>query len=87
MGSETEKSAEGIGANVTAKERETELRAALTYGVIDNIDVIWTIPHQWKKTEVSDATVSDVSGVADVSMEIKWRFFEKDGLSLAVKRG
>ena len=86
MGSETEKSAEGIGANVTAKERN-RARAALTYGVIDNIDVIWTIPHQWKKTEVSDATVSDVSGVADVSMEIKWRFFEKDGLSLAVKRG
>jgi Putative MetA-pathway of phenol degradation len=83
----TEKSAEGIGANVTAKERETELRAALTYGIIDNIDVILTIPYQWQKTEVGDATVSDVSGIADISMEVKWRFFEKDGWSLAVKPG
>jgi hypothetical protein len=86
-GSETEKSGEGTGANMTARERETELRAALTYGVIDNVDVILTMPYQWKKTEVSDATVSDVSGVADISMEVKWRFFEKDGLSLAVKPG
>ena len=87
MGNETERSAAGIGANTTAKERETELRAALTYGVIDNVDVILTMPYQWKKTKVNDATVSDVSGVADISMEVKWRFFEKDGLSLAVKPG
>jgi hypothetical protein len=87
MGNETERPGEGIGANVTAKERETELRAALTYGVIDNVDVILTIPYQWQKTQVNDATVSDVSGIADISMEVKWRFFEKDGLSLAVKPG
>jgi hypothetical protein len=85
--SETERSGEGTGANMTARERETELRAALTYGIIDNVDVILTMPYQWKKTEVSDATVSDVSGIADISMEVKWRFFEKDGLSLAVKPG
>jgi len=83
-GNETEMSA---GANTTAKERETELRVALTHGVIDNVDVILTIPYQWQKTQVNDATVSDVSGVADISVEVKWRFFEKDGWSLAVKPG
>ena len=86
-GNETERSAEGSNTDTTAKERGTELRAALTYGVIDNLDVILTMPYQWKKTEVGDATVSDVSGVADISVEVKWRFFEKDGLSLAVKPG
>jgi hypothetical protein len=86
-GYETERSGVETGTNATAKERETELKAALTYGVIDNIDVILTLPYQWKKTEVSDATVSDVSGIADISVEVKWRFFEKDGLSFAVKPG
>jgi hypothetical protein len=46
-----------------------------------------TLPYQWKKTDVSDATASDVSGIADISVEVKWRFFEKDGLSFAIKPG
>lgn len=86
-GNETERASDGIGANGAAKERETELRAALTYGVIDNVDVILTTPYKWKKTEVGDATASDVSGIEDISVEVKWRFFEKDGLSFAVKPG
>jgi hypothetical protein len=43
-GNETERSADGIGANGTAKEKETELRAALTYGINDNVDLILTTP-------------------------------------------
>lgn len=86
-GYEAERSIVQTGTNVTAKERETELKAALTYGVIDNIDVTLTLPYEWKKTEVGNATVSDVSGVEDISVEVKWRFFEKDGLSFAVKPG
>ncbi len=85
-GDEAEKSGAAT-ANATSKERETELKAILTYGVVDNVDVILTLPHQWKKTEVGDATVSDVSGIADISVEVKWRFFEKDGLSFAIKPG
>jgi len=84
---EREKSSEETGTNITAKERDSELKAALTYGVIDNVDVILTLPYQWKKTEVSDATASDVSGIADISLEVKWRFFEKDGFSFAIKPG
>jgi len=80
-----EKSGAEAGTDVTAKERETELKAALTYGVIDNVDVILTVPYQWKKTEVGDATISDASGIADISVEVKWRVFEKNGLSFAVK--
>ena len=84
---ETERSGAETNTNGTAKERETELKAAFTYGVIDNVDVILTLPYQWKKTEVGDATASDVSGIADILVEVKWRFFEKDGLSFAVKPG
>jgi len=87
MGHGAERSDTEAGANVTSKEREAELKAALTYGVIDNVDVILTLPYQWKKTEVGDATISDASGIADISIEVKWRFFEKDGLSFAIKPG
>jgi hypothetical protein len=86
-GYEAERSGAETGNNVTAKERETELKSALTYGVIDNVDVILTLPYQWKKTEAGNVTASDVSGIADISVEVKWRFFEKDGLSFAVKPG
>ena len=80
-------SPDDTGANASAKSREMEIKTALTYGVIHSVDVILTLPYQWKKTEVNDATASDVNGVADISMEVKWRFFEKDGLSLAIKPG
>ncbi|HEX7535269.1 MAG TPA: transporter [Syntrophales bacterium] len=84
---ETERSGAETGANASAKSRETEIKAAFTCGVIDNVDVILTLPYQWKKSEGSDATAPDVSGIADISVEIKWRFFEKDGLSFAIKPG
>jgi hypothetical protein len=87
VANEREEPAEAGGTNASAKERERELRAALTYGVADSVDLIFTAPYQRKKTEVNDATVSDVNGIADVSLEIKWRFFERDGLSFAVKPG
>ncbi|HUH65162.1 MAG TPA: transporter [Syntrophales bacterium] len=87
MAYENETSAENGGASGTAKEREIEMKAALTYGVVDSVDVILTAPYIWKKTEVNDATISDVNGIADVFLEVKWRFFERDGLSFAVKPG
>lgn len=78
---------EDTGTSVTAKSRENEVKAAITYGVIDNADVTLTIPYQWNKTEINDAAASDVSGIADISLEVKWRFFEKNGLSFAIKPG
>ena len=72
--------------SATTKTREAEARATLTCGIIDTVDVIFGGPYQWKKTETGE-DASSVSGIADISLEIKWRFFEKDGLSFAVKPG
>jgi hypothetical protein len=80
-------SVDDAGANIKTKERESELKAALTYGILDNVDVVFGVPYQWKKTKENDATVSDVNGGADLSLEVKWRFYEKDGLSFALKPG
>jgi hypothetical protein len=75
------------GTTIKTKSREHELKAALTYGVIENIDVILGLPYQWKRMEINDVTISDVNGVSDISFEVKWRFYEKDGLSFALKPG
>ena len=78
---------DNAAANVTIKRREAELKAALTYGVIDSVDVILSAPHQWKRVETDGPAVFDMNGIADMSIEVKWRFFEKNGLSFALKPG
>ncbi len=80
-------SLDDTGLNTTTKSREGEAKAFLTYGAGENIDLVLGFPYQWKKTEVDDVTTSDVNGIADISLEVKWRFFEKEGLSFALKPG
>lgn len=75
------------GKEATTESRESEVRATLSYGLFENTDLVLSVPYQWKKTEVDSATVSDVNGFADLSVEVKWQFFKKDGLSFAVKPG
>jgi len=80
-------SVDDTGAKREVKSRETELKANFTYGVMENVDVILGVPYQWKRVEESNITTSDVHGIADMSLELKWRFYEKDGLSVALKPG
>ena len=75
------------GKEATTESRESELRATLSYGLFENADLVLSAPYQWKKTEFDSATVSDVNGFADLSIEVKWQFFKKGGLSFAVKPG
>lgn len=60
--------------------------AALTYGITDAIDLSIGVPYLWIK-EKSDLADSSESGLSDTSLDIKVRFYEKDGLSFAVKPG
>ena len=67
-------------------ENAMEIAAALSYGINDDIDVVLGIPYQYVRTEDQEETV-DEDGLSDMSIETKWRFFEKDGLGLALKPG
>ncbi|MCX7991267.1 MAG: transporter [Proteobacteria bacterium] len=70
------------------KEKVFEFAPILSYGVFDNLDVIISVPYQSIKTEDNTTlTESKESGVSDLSLELKWRFFEADGLSFALKPG
>lgn len=72
---------------VETKEKGIEASAVLTYGLTDTIDLVAGAPYVWSKVKEDGVTVFDKDGVSDVSFEAKWRFFEKDGLGLALKPG
>ncbi|MGE5173566.1 MAG: transporter [Betaproteobacteria bacterium] len=58
----------------------------LSYGVADTTDLVLGIPYQRIET-TQDSITNTESGISDASIELKWRFYEKEGLSFAVKPG
>lgn len=76
---------EDAGDYVTVKETGGEVATILSYGIADNIDIVFGLPYQWTKTKEDGDVTSDEDGISDMSLEIKWRFYEKDSLGLAVK--
>lgn len=73
--------------DITVKERGSEVSTILSYGITDSLDVVFGIPYQWNKGEEDGKTTSDEDGISDMSLELKWRYFERSGLILAVKPG
>ena len=64
----------------------TQTATALTYGIIDNVDIALGIPYQQIRTKDSEGTTRH-DGLSDLSIDLKWRFHEKEGFSLALKPG
>jgi hypothetical protein len=58
----------------------------LSYGMTDTVDVLISVPHLRFGASTADGTPGE-AGLSDVGLDIKWRFFERDRLSMAVKRG
>ena len=67
-------------------ENTTRIAAVLSYGIINNLDVILCIPYGYREEKDSEGSTRH-EGIADGSIELKWRFYEKDGLSFAIKPG
>lgn len=65
----------------------TAIAAALSAGITDNLDLVVGMPYQFLKTKGENGHRTTDSGISDASVEMKWRFFEKNGLSLALKPG
>lgn len=70
---------------IVTKETGGEVATVFSYGIIENADVVLGLPYQWKKVKEDGEITSDNKGISDVSLEFKWRFFEKYGLSFALK--
>jgi len=65
----------------------SQIATTLSYGIIENADLVLSLPYQWGKVKEGGVTVYDEKGISDTTVEVKWRFYEKGGLSLALKPG
>jgi hypothetical protein len=58
----------------------------LSYGMTDATDIVFGISYQDIRTsDLQNTTTTD--GISDASIELKWRFYENNGLSFALKPG
>lgn len=64
-----------------------EIAAALSAGITDNLDLVVGMPYQFLRTKGENGHRTTDGGISDASVEMKWRFFENKGLSLALKPG
>ena len=69
-----------------ANQQRARTTAAFSYGVVDNVETILTVPYLRLGHSLANATPG-AHGLTDVGLDMKWRFFEKDKLSLALKPG
>jgi hypothetical protein len=58
----------------------------LSYGITDTADLVLGVPFERRDTKQAGGTTTE-RGISDVSLQLKWRFYEKGGLSIAVKPG
>lgn len=70
------------GVNV----RGAQSAAVYSYGVADPVDLQLGLPYLRVKENEGDRRTL-LSGINDLSLDLKWRFFARGGLSLAVKPG
>lgn len=66
--------------------RELLRTAVLSYGVLENADLQFGLPHVRQHTHDALGRRAD-KGVGDASLDLKWRFYEDDALSFGVKPG
>ena len=70
---------------LSVRETDYTLTPILTYGITDHADIMIGLPYQWVIVKTGDVTTTDVSGKSDTVFGALWRFFEKEGTSVAVK--
>jgi len=75
------------GAGVLTEAGAGEIATSFSYGLSDAVDVVLGLPYQWASSEEDGVETGDEEGIGDTSLEVKWRFYEHNGLSLAVKPG
>jgi len=73
-------------AGIETKVRQGEFEAALSYGVNERTDIIVGLPYERGQIRTGGVTSRD-RGLADMSVEAKWRFREEGGFSVALKPG
>lgn len=68
------------------KTQTSQPQIQLTYGILDTLDAIVTVPYLFVQQTQQGSTTND-DGIGDITLALKWRFFgEKEkGLQFAIK--
>jgi hypothetical protein len=74
-------------SGITVKSEGWQVGSTLSYGIIETVDLVLTLNYLWGNAKEDEFTVYDENGISDTVFEVKWRFFENDGLGLALKPG
>jgi hypothetical protein len=74
---------------VSRKSTDGEVSTTISYGLTDNIDLVAGLPWEWYTEKADGLKVADGSGLGDLALQIKWRFYNNAdaGFSLALKPG
>jgi hypothetical protein len=78
---------DATAGSVRQESRSTLINPVLTYGLSETVDIALGLNYLRTRVSENGLTVDDVSGKSDSSLELKWRFYDADGLSFAVKPG
>ncbi|OGQ96284.1 MAG: hypothetical protein A2521_12230 [Deltaproteobacteria bacterium RIFOXYD12_FULL_57_12] len=68
------------------REESSELALTLSYGLVDNADLVVGIPYQAIRSKEAGMTAA-ADGISDTSLEVKWKFYDQESMSLALKPG
>jgi hypothetical protein len=82
-----DRTADAGAGPVQRRSRSTLFNSVLTYGLLDNVDVALGLNHLRYRVTENGVVANEASGASDSSLELKWRVYEKDGFSLALKPG
>ena len=66
---------------------ETVLGGTLSAGALENVDVVLGVPYVFLREEDEAGDRVSENGLSDISLEVKWRFYENEGLGFAFKPG
>lgn len=72
---------------VSVKSTGWQIGTTLSYGLVDNADIVLNLLYLSMLERDNGTVVVDEKGLSDISLELKWRFYESGDLSMAVKPG
>jgi hypothetical protein len=73
---------------IQQRGRLTLLNPVLTYGLLDSLDLALGLNYvRHRDSDQGPGMAGPASGISDSTLELKWRFYDTDGLSFALKPG
>ncbi|HXF67814.1 MAG TPA: transporter [Burkholderiales bacterium] len=82
-----DRTANTAGAAAHQHRKVIAFNPVLTYGLREDLDIALGANHLRDRVREDGALTASATGAGDSTLELKWRFYEANGLSLALKPG